>query len=84
MSTPEIVTEVPPLKAEVEAIRKATGWSQNRVARRARVNGGLLSGLLSGRFNPLAPKSKTAEARVRRLAEQLRKAGRLDGQGVGA
>jgi transcriptional regulator with XRE-family HTH domain len=78
MSTSQIVVEDPvPLTVVVQAIRQATGWSQNGVARRARVNGGLLSGLLSGKF-----KSREADRRVRCLAEKLRKAGKLDWPGV--
>jgi transcriptional regulator with XRE-family HTH domain len=79
MSTIEVTDEPVPLSDVVRAIRRATGWSQNGVARRARVNQGLLSAMLNGKDN-----SKPAERRVRRLGERLRKAGRLDGQGVGA
>ena len=73
MSTPEIATEESgPVSAEVAAIRRATGWSQNKVARRASINPGVLSGLLSGRF-----KSQPAVGRIRRLADRLRRAGKL-------
>jgi transcriptional regulator with XRE-family HTH domain len=82
MSTVEVADEptAPPLSELVAAIRKATGWSQNAVARRARINQGQLSLMLSGKQT-----SKPAEQRVRRLAERLQKAGKLPaGNGGGA
>jgi transcriptional regulator with XRE-family HTH domain len=81
MSTIEVAPETAPtpLSDVVVAIRRATGLTQNGVARRARVNQGLLSALLSGKAV-----SRPAERRIRRLAgrlaERLQKAGKLDGQ----